>query len=220
MTTGTEAHAGRPAGTGTADGTAPAADPAGRGPLANRFALFAECLLAGVWLLVAALPLVTALPAFAAACGHLRRYLDAEQAGLREFGADLRRALREGLRFSLLWWAALVLLAFDLRVVSSGILPGGPAAAAVGAVTAACAVAVVVTGLRTAAARRPGEDWLRTARPAVRRAWRTDPGGSLLLAGGLAVVAVATWMLPPLIAPALGALAACAVAVERRSTGR
>ncbi|GAA2437353.1 hypothetical protein [Streptomyces macrosporus] len=222
MTTRTEAPAvaaGR-ADPETADGTGPAADPAERGPLAARFALFAECLLAGVWLLVAALPLVTALPAFAAACGHLRRYLDAERAGWREFGADLRTALRRGLRFSLLWWAALALLAFDLRVVSSGVLPGGPAATAVGAVTAACAVAVTVTGLRTAAAWRPGDDWLRTGRRVVRRAWRTDPGGSLLLAGGLAVVAVAGWMLPPLVAPALGALAACAVAVERRSARR
>jgi hypothetical protein len=195
--------------------TGPAAD-AERRPLAARFALFAECLLAGVWLLLAALALVTALPAFAAACGHLRRYLDAERAGWREFAAGLRAAVRAGWRFSLLWWAALALLAFDLRVVSSGLLPGGPAVAAVGAVTAAAAVAVVVTGLRTAAAWRPGGDWFRTGRAAARRTCRTEPGGSLLLAGGLAVVAVAAWMLPPLVAPALGCLAACAVAAERR----
>ncbi len=223
MTTRTEAPAGtvrHSPDTKTADGERPAADPAGRGPLANRFALFAECLLTGVWLLLAGLLLITALPAFAAACGHLRRYLDAERAGWREFGADLWTALREGLRFSLLWWAALALLAFDLRVVSSGVLPGGPAATAVGAVTAACAVAVVVTGLRTAAAWRPGEDWLRTGRRVARHARRADPAGSLLLAGGLAVVAVAAWMLAPLVAPALGALAACAVAVERRSVRR
>ncbi len=30
------------------------------------------------------------------------------------------------------------------------------------------------------------------------------------------MVAVAAWMLPPLAAPALGCLAACAVAAERR----
>jgi len=193
-----------------------AADPAGRRPLTSRFALFAECLLAGVWLLLASLPLVTALPAFAAACGHLRRYLDGERAGWREFGAGLRTAVREGWRFSLLWWAVLALLAFDLRVVSSGVLPGGLVPAAAGTVTAAVAVAAVVAGLRTAAAWRPGAGWSGTGRTAVRRAVRTDPGGSLLLAGGLAVVAVAAWMLPPLAGPALGALAACAVAVERR----
>ncbi|WP_410539296.1 hypothetical protein [Streptomyces sp. KL2] len=198
------------------DTAAGAAGSADRRPLAARFALFAECLLAGVWLLLAALALVTALPAFAAACGHLRRYLDAERAGWREFAAEWAAAVRTGWRFSLLWWAALALLAFDLRVVSSGLLPGGPVVAAVGAVTAAAAVAVVVTGLRTAAAWRPGADWFRTGRAAVLRTLRTEPGGSLLLAGGLAVVGVAAWMLPPLAAPALGCLAACAVAAERR----
>ncbi|WP_307792515.1 hypothetical protein [Streptomyces verrucosisporus] len=196
-----------------ADTATSAATGMDRRPPAARFALFAECLLAGVWLLLAALALVTALPAFAAACGHLRRYLDAEQAGWRQFAAEWAAAVRTGWRFSLLWWAALALLAFDLRVVSSGLLPGGPAVAAVGAVAA---VAVVVAGLRTAAAWRPGDDWVRTARSAARRTLRTEPGGSLLLAGGLAVVGVAAWMLPPLIAPALGCLAACAVAVERR----
>lgn len=88
---------------GTATGAAAGTD---RRPLATRFALFAECLLAGVWLLLAALALVTALPAFA---------------------AEWAAAVRTGWRFSLLWWAALALLAFDLRVVSSGLLPGGPA---------------------------------------------------------------------------------------------
>ncbi|MFP8886127.1 hypothetical protein [Streptomyces mangrovi] len=205
----------------TARGTSPdtATDTAAgtdRRPLAARFALFAECLLAGVWLLLAALALVTALPAFAAACGHLRRHLDAEQAGWREFAAEWAAAVRTGWRFSLLWWAALALLAFDLRVVSSGLLPGGPAVAAVGATAAVAAVAVVVAGLRTAAAWRPGDDWARTGRAAARRTLRTEPGGSLLLAGGLAVVVVAAWMLPPLAAPALGCLAACAVAAERR----
>ncbi|MFD1831465.1 hypothetical protein ACFSJS_17620 [Streptomyces desertarenae] len=192
----------------------------GRGSPAGRFALFAECLLAGVWLLLAALPLVTALPAFAAACGHLRRYLDAEQAGWREFAAEWAAAVRAGWRFSLLWWAALALLVFDLRAASSGVLPGGPAAVAAGAAAAAAVVAVAVTGLRAAAAWRPGADWAGAGRAAARRAWRADPGGSLLLAGGLAVTAVAAWMLPPLIAPALGCLAACAVAVERRYAHR
>jgi hypothetical protein len=41
----------------------------------------------------------------------------------------------------------------------------------------------------------------------------------MLLLGGLAVVAVAGWMLLPLAVPALGALAGAAVAVERRIGG-
>jgi hypothetical protein len=41
----------------------------------------------------------------------------------------------------------------------------------------------------------------------------------MLLLGGLAVVAVAGWMLLPLAVPALGCLAGAAVAVERRIGG-
>ncbi|WP_235978577.1 hypothetical protein [Streptomyces lycii] len=209
-----------------------------------RFALFAECLLTGVWLLLAALPLVTLLPAFAAACAHLRRHLAGGRGGLREFTADLRRAVRTGLRLSLGWWAGLALLAFDLRVAASGVLPGGPVMLVAGA---AATVLWVVTGLRAAAtipaAPEPGgHPAARTPpgrsgpsdrsvpsggapvpgagrsplREALRRTAVADPGGSALLAGGLAVVAVAAWQLLPLAAPALGCLAACAVAVEHR----
>lgn len=173
------------------------------------FGLFAECMLTGVWLVIAALPLVTLLPAFAAACGHLRRYLAGERAGWREFAAGVVTGTRTGWRWSLLWWAGLALLAFDLTVARSGLLPGGRVLAAV-AVTVMVALAVV--GLRTAACRPYG------VRVAVRRS-AADPGGSLLLAGGLAVVAVAGWMLLPLAVPALGALAGAAVAVERRVGG-
>lgn len=38
----------------------------------DRFALFSECLLTGVWIAVAALPLVTFPAAFAAGTRHLR----------------------------------------------------------------------------------------------------------------------------------------------------
>ncbi|MGW7521366.1 DUF624 domain-containing protein [Streptomyces sp. NPDC054796] len=197
----------------------------------GRFALFAECVLAGFWLVLGALPLVTLLPSYAAACTHLRRYLDGEPAGRREFAAALRDATRAGWRFSLLWWGALALLGLDWRIAASGLLPGGPALAAVSVLGG---LVVVVAGLRAASAWRPGEpsaprkgpgrrsDWGSTGfSDALRRACSEDRGGSWLLAGGLAVVAVAGWMLPPLLIPALGCLAACAVAVDRRtgSTG-
>jgi len=175
-----------------------------------RFALFAECMLTGAWLVVAALPLVTLLPAFAAACGHLRRYLDGERAGWREFAAGVVAATRTGWRWSLAWWAGLGLLAFDWAVAGSGLLPGGRVMAGLSVVGA---LALVVVGLRTAACRPQG--------PAAvaRRAVASDPGGSMLLLGGLAVVAVAGWMLLPLAVPALGCLAGAAVAVERRTGG-
>ncbi|MDG4865535.1 hypothetical protein P8605_46050, partial [Streptomyces sp. T-3] len=44
------------------------------------FAVFAECLLTGVWIAVAALPVVTLPAAVAAGAGHLRRHLDHEPA--------------------------------------------------------------------------------------------------------------------------------------------
>ncbi|MBD3006520.1 DUF624 domain-containing protein [Streptomyces sp. 5-10] len=179
-----------------------------------RFALFAECLLTGVWVVLAALPVITLLPAFAAGCAHLSRHLDGERSTWRDFLAGLREATRSGWRFSLLWWAALALLAFDLRVARSGALPGGPALIAV---SVAGLLAVVVLGLRTAASRRPGTAWAAAARTAARQGLAVDPGGSLLLIGGLAVLAVAAWQMLPLIAPAAGALAGCAVAVERRA---
>ncbi len=179
-----------------------------------RFALFAECLLTGVWMVLAALPVITLLPAFAAGCAHLRRHLDGERSTWRDFLTGLREATRSGWRFSLLWWAALALLAFDLRVARTGVLPGGPALIAV---SVAGLLAVLVLGLRTATLRRPGTAWPIAARTAARQGLAADPGGSLLLIGGLAVLAVAAWQMLPLIAPAAGALAGCAVAVERRT---
>ncbi|BBJ39650.1 hypothetical protein SSPO_023680 [Streptomyces antimycoticus] len=181
-----------------------------------RFALFAECLLTGVWMVLVALPVITLLPAFAAGCAHLRRHLDGERSTWRDFLTGLREATRSGWRFSLLWWAALALLAFDLRVARTGALPGGPALIAV---SVAGLLAVLVLGLRTATVRRPGTAWPAAARTALRQGLAADPGGSLLLIGGLAVLSVAAWQMLPLIAPAAGALAGCAVAVERRARG-
>ncbi|MES4903764.1 MULTISPECIES: hypothetical protein [unclassified Streptomyces] len=177
------------------------------------FSVFAESLLTGVWVVLAALPAVTLLPAFAAGCAHLRRHLDGERSTVRDFLSGLREATRSGWRFSLLWWAALALLAFDLRVARSGALPGGPALIAV---SVAGTLAVIVLGLRTAARWRPGLGWSAVAQGAVRRGLGAELGGSLLLVGGLAVVTVATWQLLPLAAPAVGALVACAVAVESK----
>ena len=74
---------------------AKAAKPRGESPFAERFALFAECLLTGVWIMVAALPLVTYPAAFAAGSRHLRRRTAHVGGGLREFLADKRRQADE-----------------------------------------------------------------------------------------------------------------------------
>ncbi|GAA1362425.1 hypothetical protein [Streptomyces beijiangensis] len=177
--------------------------------LHSRFAILAESLLTGVWLTVAALPLLTLLPAFAAGCAHLRRHLDSDPCGWREFVSDVREATRSGLRFSLLWWAGIAVLVFDWRVARTGLLPGGPLLIAVSVVGL---LALAVVGLRTAAAWRPGGSWVLVR--------TSDPAGSLLLVGGFAAVAATAWQVPPLAAPALGCLAAAAVALERRAALR
>ncbi|MGC3002738.1 hypothetical protein ACPF8X_31305, partial [Streptomyces sp. G35A] len=62
----------------------------GESLLAERFALFAECLLTGVWIAVASLPLVTYPAAFAAGARHLGRRVRHQGGGCREFAADFR----------------------------------------------------------------------------------------------------------------------------------
>jgi hypothetical protein len=176
-----------------------------------RFALFAECALTGVWLTVAALPLVTALPAVAAACSHLRKFLYGYRTGLPGFAADLRQACKGGWQVSLAGWAALGLLAADIAIAGSG-LPGGPAVAVI---TGVAALAVIVVGLRAAAAWTPGASWPALVRASAVRS-RADLGGSALIAGGVVVVGVVTWQLPPLFVPAMGCLAGAALAVHLR----
>ncbi|CAL9373806.1 hypothetical protein SUDANB58_00904 [Streptomyces sp. enrichment culture] len=183
----------------------------GESRLAERFALFAECLLTGVWIAVASLPLVTCPAAFAAGARHLGRRLAHERGGWREFAADFRSALRGGWLVGLAGWAALAAVWVDVQAVRAG-LPGGPL---VGAVGVSALIGAVVAGLRAAALWRPGASW----RSLLARAGRhtvLDPAGSFLIVGGLAVVGCSAWFSAPLAVPVLGAVAAAAVAVEER----
>ncbi|PIM72041.1 hypothetical protein CTU88_12115 [Streptomyces sp. JV178] len=188
-----------------------AAKPRGESPLAERFALFAECLLTGVWIAVAALPLVTYPAAFAAGSRHLRRRTAHVGGGLREFVADFRAALRGGWLVGLAGWAALAAVWVDVQAVRAGI-PGGPL---VGAVGVLALIGAAVTMLRAAAVWEPGTAWWALLTAAGRRTV-LDPAGSFLVVGGLAVVACSAWFTAPLAVPVLGAVAAAALAVEER----
>ncbi|MDX3692800.1 hypothetical protein PV726_21095 [Streptomyces europaeiscabiei] len=179
--------------------------------LAERFALFAECLLTGVWIALASLPLVTYPAAFAAGSRHLRRRTAHESGGWREFVADFRTAVRGGWLVGLAGWAALAAVWVDVLAVRAGI-PGGPL---VGATGVLALIGAVVAGLRAAAVWRPGATW-RALLGAAGRRTVLDPAGSFLLVGGLAVVACSAWFAAPLAIPVLGAVAAAAVAVEER----
>ncbi|MFF1745995.1 hypothetical protein, partial [Streptomyces mirabilis] len=132
---------------------------------AERLAVFAECLLTGVWIALASLPLVTYPAAFAAGARHLRRRTSHEAGGLREFVADFRTAVRGGWIAGVAGWAAAAAVWVDVQAVRAGI-PGGPL---VGAVGLFALIGLVVAGLRAAAVWEPGASWRALLAEAGRR---------------------------------------------------
>ena len=177
----------------------------------ERFAVFAETLLTGVWIAVACLGVVTYPAAFAAGARHLRRRTTHEGGGLREFVTDFRAAVRGGWVVGLAGWAVAVAVWVDVLAARAGI-PGGPL---VGAVGVFALLAATVALLRAAAVWTPDAAWRALLAEAGRRTV-LDPAGSFLIVCGLAVVALSAWFAPPLAVPVLGAVAAPAVAVEQR----
>ncbi|MEU9168371.1 hypothetical protein AB0D34_11340 [Streptomyces sp. NPDC048420] len=177
----------------------------------ERFALFAEALLTGVWISVACLGLVTYPAAFAAGARHLRRRTSHEAGGWREFVADFRTAVRRGWLVGVAGWVAAGAVWVDVQAARAGI-PGGPL---VGAVGLFALIGLVVAGLRATAVWTPGASWRALLADAVRRTLH-DPAGSFLIVAGLAVVALSAGFVAPLAVPVLGAVAAAAVAVEER----
>lgn len=178
---------------------------------AERFGVFAECLLTGVWIAVASVGVVTYPAAFAAGARHLRRRTAHEAGGWREFVADFRAAVRGGWLAGLAGWGAVAAVWVDVQAARAGI-PGGPL---VGAVGLFALIGFAVAGMRAAAVWAPGDSWRSLLARAGRRTV-LDPAGSFLLTAGLAVVALSGWFVAPLAVPVLGAVAAAAVAVEER----
>ncbi|MFK4101850.1 hypothetical protein ACI2L1_17550 [Streptomyces sp. NPDC019531] len=181
----------------------------------ERFAVFAESLLTGVWIAVACLGGVTYPAAFAAGARHLRRRTGHQAGGWREFVADFRTAVRRGWLVGVAGWVAAAAVWVDVQAARAGI-PGGPL---VGAVGLFALIGLAVAGLRAAAVWVPGASWRELLADAVRRTLR-DPAGSFLIVAGLAVVALTAGFLAPLAVPVLGAVAAAAVAVEERHRRR
>lgn len=177
----------------------------------ERFAVFAECLLTGVWIAVASLGVVTYPAAFAAGARHLRRRTRHEGGGWREFVSDFRAALRGGWAVGIAGWAAGAAVWVDVQASRAG-LPGGPF---VGAVGLFALIGLTVALLRAAAVWTPGVSWRALLAGAGRRTV-LDPAGSFLVVAGLGVVALSALFIAPLAVPVLGAVAAAAVAVEER----
>ncbi len=180
----------------------------------RRFALFAECLTAGLLTILAALPVVTLLAALAAGCAHIRAHVDGESTALKSYVERLRTAYAGSWKLSLGVAAGFAVLGADALILRAGV-PGGGAVAA--ACLAATAMLAVLT-LRAAAAWSPERSWMPTVRAAARRSAVEDPGGSLLMVLAVGLLALITWQLPPLVVPMLGCVLMAAVAVDRRAT--
>ncbi|MEV7099019.1 DUF624 domain-containing protein [Amycolatopsis sp. NPDC051045] len=197
---------------------------------------FSDCLLAGLLVALASVPVVTAAPAFTAGC----RVLDRTRRDLGSplwttFWADFREAARGGVPFGLGCLAAVVAFAVDLEVVAS--MPGAgvlrPALwvlAVAGVVVAVRTCEVVATGgsaRREAGVAAGGRAWPRAAGaagdtpggPVWRRAFVTaaretaaSPGNGVFLAAAVGLAGLLVWMLPILVLVVAGPLSLAAVA--------
>jgi hypothetical protein len=181
-----------------------------------KFALFGEVLWVGVLCCIAGLGVVTIPAAFAAGSAHLHRFLRAEDSSLRQFAADFTAALRTGWLVGLGVAVAVSLLLLDIVVAGSRLLPGWQAVLGLGVAL----LASVLVGLAGTTARWPAAGSWRAAALEWVRDVRRDPAGVLWLLAAVALAAIVSWQLPPLVVPAVGCLvfAALATSVRERRT--
>jgi hypothetical protein len=179
----------------------------------GRLALFGDCLLAGLLVALASLPVLTAYPALVAGCAVVRgRVRDDVPVGPVRFVRALCAVLRSGWHAVALPPAVLALVLADGPVLAAGVPGAAPVAVLVG--LGACLAAVF--GLRCAAQWRPGLRWRAVARAAAGR-FSSDAGGDLLL-GLAAGVTIGIALLVPVTGLVLGGvLALAAVAVDERA---
>jgi len=180
------------------------------------FALFGEVLLTGLLITVGGILLVTLPAALAAGIRHLRRYLNAEGSPQRQFWRDYLKALPGGLVIGVTGLLLVLVLILDIDLAGSGALPGGLAVAAVGWIGLA---AVALTLLAAAGAWTPGAGW-RAALRGVPASLSADVAGVLFLLATAVFVCVVTWVLVPLVIPALGCAALAVVAIPARRRRR
>jgi hypothetical protein len=197
-----------------ASGSGPTSSEAGAWPGAKqRFALFGEVLLTGIIVVLISIPIVTIPLALAVGKRHLMRFLRAEGSQLALVAGDVREGFIGGVGIGCAWLAATGILLMDLLLVASGALPGG---VAVGALVVVLLAALTVLTLWVAASWTPASGWRAALRVGF-ASLRTDSVGSAYLLVGAGLVVLFTWMLPPLIIPALGCVcfAIAAIAVRR-----
>ncbi|GHG07062.1 MULTISPECIES: DUF624 domain-containing protein [Amycolatopsis] len=193
---------------------------------------FSDCLLAGLLVALASVPVVTAAPALVAGCRVLdRTRRDVGSPLWTTFWADFRAAARGGMLFGLSCLAAVVVFAVDLEVVAS--MPGAGVLkpvlwvlAAAGAVVALRTCELVATGgpaRRWAGPRETAAVSGAAGGPAWRRAFvaaaretAADPKNALLLAAALGIAVLLVRTLPILALVVAGPLALAAVATGGR----
>ncbi|MCH7230325.1 hypothetical protein L0U85_05565 [Glycomyces sp. L485] len=176
------------------------------------FALFAECILTGVWFTVAALPLVTIPAALAASSRHLAGFLDGTSSSLGDFVRDCRSAWRGGWIVGLAAVGAALALGLNLALLTIEGVPGRSWTALLTMAIAATAASVL---LRAATAWGPGASWKALFAGAADEA-KEDFSGTGILLGGLLVLVVSTWALWILFVPMSGCVIGAALAVRRR----
>lgn len=176
-------------------------------PWARPLALLAEVLLIGVLVTVAALPVLTALPAAAAGAVLLRELVDEGRTpSARRFVTLLGRAVRDPLAVALPV-AVLAVGALDVLALMGGL----PGSSVLGPVIGSALAAVVLVLLRTAARWNPGDRWaVLVAAPS------RDRAGYAYLLVALAVAGLVVVQAPAFAVVVPGLLVFAAVAVERR----
>ncbi|MCP2032005.1 putative membrane protein YesL [Okibacterium sp. HSC-33S16] len=183
---------------------------------AGAFALFGEVLWVGVLVTVSGIFVLTLPAALAAGSGHLRRYLAAEEASVRIFFRDLKKAFVGSLAIGAIAVAAVLLLTLDLALSLSGLLPGSQL------VFIAGLIGLVLVGLvlvRSAALWRAEAGWptaLRETLPSL----GADLVGALYLVVALGLAVLLTWQLAPLVIAGVGCLVFASVVVLERKRAR
>ncbi|WP_238598621.1 hypothetical protein [Saccharothrix sp. ALI-22-I] len=176
-------------------------------PWVRPLALLAEVLLIGVLVCVAALPVLTALPAAAAGAVLLRELVDdGRTPTVRRFVVLLGQAVRDPVAVAV----PVVVLAVGVLDVLA-LLGGLPGASVLGPVIGLALAGVVLVLLRTAARWNPGDRWaVLLAEPS--RDWV----GYAYLVVALVVAALVIGQAPAFVVVVPGLLVFAAVAVERR----
>src|SRR5471032_1454823 len=127
---------------------------------AGKFTAFADCLIVGILVLLASLPVVTAFVAVTAGTALLRdRAMDDTTVGLGPFGTRLLSVTRSGWQGFVVPTAAIGVLAADYLALRAGLRNNLPVTVAIGLVVTVCCVFF----LRAAAGWRPGQSWPATA---------------------------------------------------------